>query len=155
MILRTRAARITGVCMGLSLIAIAAETKISKSQLPAAVQKTAEEQSQGASVNGYSKDKEDGRLEYEVQMTSNGHSKDVTIAPDGQLLEIEEEVAVDSLPVVVKSGLQAKAGNGQITKVESLKKHGTLVAYEAQVRKANKHSEVQVGPNGEKLAHEE
>jgi uncharacterized membrane protein YkoI len=155
MSLKARAACITCVCMGFSLIAIAAETKIRRSDLPAAVQKTAEEQSQGASVSGYSKDKEDGKLEYEVQMTSNGHSKDVTIAPDGQLMEIEEQVTLDSLPAAVRSGLQAKAGKGQITKIESLTKHGTLVAYEAQVQKTNKHSEIQVGPNGEKLAHEE
>ena len=155
MSLRTRAACITCVCMGLTLIATAAETKINKADLPAAVQKTADEQSQGASVRGYSKDKEDGKLEYEVQMTSNGHSKDVTIAPDGQLMEIEEEVTLESLPAAARSGLQAKAGKGQITKIESLTKHGTLVAYEAQVQKASKHSEIQVGPNGETLAHEE
>jgi len=152
---RTRAAALTCACMVLSLIATAAETKISKSDLPAAVQKTAEEQSKGASVRGYSKDKEDGKLEYEVQMTSDGHSKDVTIAPDGQLMEIEEEVALESLPTAARSGLEAKAGKGQITKVESLTKHGALVAYEAQVQTAKKHSEIQVGPNGETLAHEE
>lgn len=155
MSLRARAACITCVCMGLTLIATAAETKISKLDLPPAVQKAADEQSQGATVRGYSKDKEDGKLEYEVQMTSNGHSKDVTIAPDGQLMEIEEEVALESLPEAAKSGLQAKAGRGQITKVESLTKHGALVAYEAQIQTGKKHSEIQVGPNGEKLAHEE
>lgn len=151
----TRAACMASVCMGMSLIATAADTKINKSDLPPAVQKTAEKQSQGSTVRGYSKDKEDGKLEYEVQMTSNGHSKDVTIAPDGQLMEIEEEVTLESLPGAAKSGLQAKAGRGQIIKVESLTKHGALVAYEAQIQTGKKHSEIQVGPNGEKLAHEE
>jgi hypothetical protein len=155
MSLRRRAVCLTCVCTGLSLIAAAAETKINKSDLPAAVQRTAEEQSQGATVRGYSKDREDGKLEYEVQMTSDGHSKDVTIAPNGQLMEIEEEVSLDALPAAAKSGLQARAGKGQITKVESLTKHGALVAYEAQVQTGKKHSEIQVGPGGEKLAHEE
>ena len=155
MSLRRRAVCLTCACTSLSLIAAAAETKINKSDLPAAVQRTAEEQSQGATVRGYAKDREDGKLEYEVQMTSDGHSKDVTIAPNGQLMEIEEEVSLDSLPAAAKSGLQARAGKGQITKVESLTKHGALVAYEAQVQTAKKHSEIQVGPSGEKLAHEE
>jgi hypothetical protein len=39
--------------------------------------------------------------------------------------------------------------------VESLTKHGTLVAYEAQVLNKGKKSEIQVGPDGKPLAHEE
>jgi hypothetical protein len=144
------------LCLGLTAIAGAAEKKVQKADLPAAVQKTADEQSEGSAVRGYATDKEDGKLEYEVQMTSNGHSKDVTIAPDGQLMEVEEEVALDALPAEVRAALQAKAGKGQIAKVESLTKHGSVVAYEAQVQKpGGKHSEIQVGPHGEKLNHEE
>ena len=154
----TLTSRFVGVlCAGLAFTAIAgaAEKQIKKADLPAAVQKTADEQSQGSTVRGYSKDREDGKLEYEVQMTSNGHSKDVTIAPDGQLMEVEEEVALDSLPSPVQAALQSKAAKGKIAKVESLTKHGSLVAYEAQVEHGGKHSEVQVGPKGETLKHEE
>ncbi len=55
----------------------------------------------------------------------------------------------------MKEGLQAKAGKGKITKVESITKHDTLVAYEAQVVTAGKTSEVQVGPDGKPQDHEE
>ncbi len=133
----------------------AAEKKIARNQLPAAVQKTAEAQSAGATIHGYSQDREDGKLEYEVEMTFQGHSKDVTIAPDGDLLEVEEQVALDQLPTSVQTALLAKAGKGSITKVESIMKHGALVAYEAQVATGAKHSEIQVGPAGQKLVHEE
>ncbi len=133
----------------------AAESKITKSDLPPAVRKTAEQQSVGSTVVGYSKDRENGKLEYEVQTISNGHSKDVTIAPDGQLMEVEEQVMMSSLPADVQAGLQNKAGKGKITKIESITKHGALVAYEAQVSTAGKHSEVQVGPDGKPLNHEE
>ena len=133
----------------------AAEKKISKDALPAAVQQTAAAQSAGANITAYSQDREDGKLEYEVEMTVAGHSKDVTIAPDGQLLEVEEQVELSTLAASVQAGLHKKAGQGVITKVESLTKHGTLVAYEAQVRKGARHFEVQVGPQGQTLAHEE
>ncbi len=133
----------------------AAEKKIDKGQLPPAVQKTADAQSAGASVHGYSQDREDGKLEYEVEMTFQGHSKDVTIAPDGALLEVEEQVALDQLPASVQAALHAKAGKGSITKVESITKHGVLVAYEAQVATGARHSEIQVGPAGQTLQHEE
>jgi hypothetical protein len=154
--MKQRSLCVVCLCLSLSGVAIAAEKKVQKSDLPSAVQKTAEEQSQGSDVRGYARDKEDGKLEYEIQMTSNGHSKDVTIAPDGQLMEVEEEVALDALTADVRTALQKKAGKGQITKIESLTKHGSVVAYEAQVQKTSgKHSEIQVGPHGEGLNHEE
>ncbi len=90
---------------------------LKKSDLPAAVRKTADEQSKGATVRGYASEVEDGKLQYELQLTVGGHSKDA--------------------------------------KVESLTKSGKLVAYEAQVLTGKKHSEVQVGPDGQPLAHPE
>lgn len=135
--------------------AAAQEKRLKRSDLPAAVQKAADEQTRGATVRGYSSETENGQLEYEVAMTVNGRSRDVSFAADGSVLEIEQEVLVDSLPAAVRSALVQKAGAGRITKVESLTKHGTLVAYEAQVRTGTKRSEVQVGPDGQPLAHEE
>jgi hypothetical protein len=75
----------------------------------------------------------------------------------GEIIEIEEEVAFDSLPAEVRmrSGLKAKAANGKLGKVESLTKQGKIVAYEAQVLNNDKMSEIQVGPDGKPLDHEE
>jgi hypothetical protein len=142
-------------CICLAAHASAAEKSISKNELPAAVKRTVDEQAKGAAVRGYSKDSEDGKVEYEVEMLVNGHTKDVTIAPDGRLLEIEEEVSQNSLSTQVRSGLATQAGKGKITKVEALTKDGKIVAYEARVLLAGKHSEVQVDPDGGRLAHEE
>jgi hypothetical protein len=133
--------------------AAAQEKRLQRSDLPPAVQKTADEQSRGATVRGYASETAGGKLEYEVQLTVNGHSRDVSIAPDGSVLEVEEEVAQAALPAAVREGLQKLAGAGTITRVESLTKKGALVAYEAQVRTGTKRSEVQVGPDGRPLAH--
>jgi hypothetical protein len=127
------------------------EQKLTRSDLSAAVRKTADEQVKGATVRGYSKDTENGQLEYEGQLVTNGHSKNITIAPGGRLLEIEEQVQFESLPGGVASRLKARAGKGKITKVESLTKDGRLVAYEAQVSTAGKRSEIQVGADGSDL----
>jgi hypothetical protein len=131
------------------------EKHIKRSDLPPAVQKTADEQSKGATVRGYAKEMEKGKMEYEVETIVNGHTRDVSMDPDGRILEIEEEVALDTLAPTVREGLQKKAGKGTITKVETITKHDTLVAYEAQVRTAGKRSEVQVGPDGKPLGHQE
>ena len=131
------------------------EKKIPRADLPPAVEKTVVTQSQGATIKGFSQEKENGEIHYEAEMTVNGHSKDVTIDANGAVVEIEEQVALDSLPSIVKDGLQAKAGAGKILKVESLTKHDKLVAYEAKVQTDGKKKEIQVGPDGQPLAHEE
>lgn len=143
--------------IGLSLLPLSygAEKKTSQSELPAAVQRTAQEQSRGATIKGYSKDSENGHLEYEIEMTVDGHSKDVSIAPDGRVLEVEEQVQLNSLPANVQQALKTKAGKGEITKVESIVKRGKLVAYEAQVKADGGHREIQVSPVGNTLSHEE
>jgi hypothetical protein len=135
--------------------ASAQEKKIKRSDLPPAVEKTVAAQSAGATIKGFSTEKENGQTLYEAEMTVNGHTKDISMTADGSIVEIEEQVAMDSLSADVKAGLQAKAGKGKILKVESLTKKGKLVAYEARVDTDGKKSEVQVGPDGKPLDHEE
>ena len=133
----------------------AQEKKLQRSELPPAVQKTVDEQSKGATVKGFSTEVEDGKKIYEVQLTVNGHGKDVSMDAQGHVLEIEEETSLESLPAAVRDGLTKAAGKGTIRKVESLTTNGKLVAYEAAVKTGTKNSEVQVGPDGKKLAHPE
>ena len=135
--------------------ASAQEKKIKRSDLPPAVEKTVAVQSAGATIRGFSTEKENGQTLYEAELTVNGHSKDISMTADGSIVEIEEQVSLDSLPAEVKAGLQAKAGNGKILRVESLTKKDKLVAYEAKVETNGKKTEIQVGPNGKPLDHEE
>lgn len=131
------------------------EKKITHDQLPAAVQKAVDEQSKGATIRGFNLEIEHGQTFYEAKMTTNGQGKDVLFDANGNVVEVETEVAFDSLPAAVQSGLQAKAGAGKLGKVESLTKHGSLVAYEAMVTTNGKKSEIQVAPDGKPLDHEE
>ena len=85
----------------------------------------------------------------------NGHSKDVLMDEGGAVVEVEEQIPTESLSPAVRDGLQAKAGNSKLVKVETLTKKGKLVAYEARVLTNGKKSEVQVGPDGKALDHEE
>ena len=131
------------------------EKKIKRSDLPPAVEKAVAAQSQGATIRGFSEEKEHGQTFFEAEFVVNGHSKDVLIDANGQIVEVEEQVVVDSLSPAVRDGLQAKVANGKLVKVESLTKHRKLVAYEAQVVTDGKRSEVQIGPDGRPLDHEE
>jgi hypothetical protein len=131
------------------------EKKIKRSQLPAAVEKTVVEQSKGATIRGFSAEEENGRTAYEAEMLINGHTKDVLMDANGAVIEVEEELDLQTVPAEVRAGLQARAGKGKITKTESITKKSKLVAYEAHVVTDGKKSEVQVGPDGKPLDHEE
>lgn len=143
------------ITASLVTIAFAQETKIQRSDLPAAVEKAVAAESANATIKGFSREKENGQIYYEAEMTVDGHSKDVLFDKTGNIAEVEEQVAFDMLPSPVKEGLQTKAGQGKILRVESITKQDKLVAYEAVVQKSGKKSEIQVGPDGKPLDHEE
>jgi hypothetical protein len=133
----------------------AQEKKVKREELPAAVEKTVAEQAKGAAIRGFSREIERGKTYYEVELTVNGHGKDVSMDENGTIVEVEEVVPLNSLSAPVRAGLEKAAGAGRITKVESLTMGGKLVAYEAVVRTGGKRSEIQVGPDGKRLAHPE
>lgn len=141
--------------LAVAAVLSAEEKKIKRSDLPPVVEQTVAAQSSGATIRGFSQEKENGQTYYEAEMMVDGHSKDVLIDAKGAVVEVEEEVAIDALPAAVKAGLIAKASAGKILKVESIKKHDKLVAYEAQINTNGKRSEVQVDPNGKPLDQEE
>ncbi len=133
----------------------AQEKKLKREQLPPAVEKTVAEQSKGATIVGFSTEVEHGKRLYEVELKVDGRGKDISMDKNGNIVEIEEEVPMDSLPDSVKEGLKKAARAGTIAKIESLTKNGKLVAYEAIVKTGTKRSEIRVGPDGQKLAHPE
>jgi hypothetical protein len=146
---------LTASVLALTVCAVAKEKKVDRAALPPAVEKTVQAHSQDATIKGFTTEVENGKRVYEAEMMVNGHSRDIEIAPDGSLNEVEEEVAFDSIPANVQAILTAKAKGAKITKVESLTKQDKLVAYEAATLKGSKRGEIQVGPHGQKLLHEE
>ena len=148
-----RTALTAAFVVGLPTTAVhAQERKLTRAQLPPAVEKTVAAESQGATIKGFATEIEKGKRLYEAELEINGRSKDISMDRNGNIVEVEEEVTMDSLPAAVQDALKKRAGAGTIGKTESLTKNGKLVAYEAQVKTGAKRSEIQVGPNGEKLA---
>jgi hypothetical protein len=147
--------RVTALVSMVALFSLAeaSEKKITRAQLPPAVAKTLDEHSRGATVKGLSAETSEGKTVFEAELSVDGHATDILIDGQGNIIELEEEVAFASLPPAVKDGLTRAAGKGTLEKVESLTKKGTLVAYEAVVRDGTRTREVQVGPDGKKLAH--
>ena len=148
---------VSALLIGMATVSIAQaqERKLKREQLPPAVEKTVAAESQGATIKGFATEVEKGKRLYEVELVIEGRSKDISMDKNGNIVEVEAAVTMDSLPAAVQQGLKKSAGAGTIGKIESLTKGGKLVAYEAHVTRGAKRSEIQVGPNGEKLAHPE
>ena len=142
---------LTALLLAASMANAQEEKKVRRNQLPAAVEKTVAAESQGATIKGFSREVEKGKTYYEAELSINGHGKDILMDTKGNIVEVEEQVDLATLPQAVQDALNKAAGTGTIEMVESLTKNGKLVAYEGHVKRGNKRSEIQVGPNGEKL----
>jgi uncharacterized membrane protein YkoI len=129
-----------------------AEKKVKRADLPPAVQTAVDSVSKGATVVGFAKEVENGKTLYEVEMKENGVGKDVTLDENGKTVSIEQETQFDSLPDAVKTGLTKAAGNGKISKVETVTEGG-VVKYEAAL-KGGRYKEITVDTSGKLVAHE-
>jgi hypothetical protein len=131
----------------LAVPALAAEKPVKMKDLPTAVQKTVQEQTQNAQLKGLSKEVEGGKTFYEAETMVNGKSRDLLIDPTGAVVEVEEATTLDVIPAPAKAAIEKYAKNGKILKVESVTK-GSTVSYEATVSKGGKKSEVAVAADG-------
>jgi len=141
----------------LSLFVVSAmlmgETKVKLESLPAAVQAAVKEQTKNATLVGLSRETEQGRTQYEVETSVNGKSRDVTLDKTGAVIEVEEQVEIDTLPAAAKAAIEKKAAAGRITKVEKLTA-GSAISYEAAITtKAGK--KTRFGVNGDGTPHKD
>jgi len=139
------------VILWLVLAAIAAqagERSIPREKLPAAVQKTVEEQSRNATIVGFARETEGGKTYYEAELKVNGRTKDVLMDPEGKVVTIEEEIPIDSVPAPVKSGFEKRAAGRKIVLVESITTDQGIIAYEAHIKSFLRTIEVKLSPDG-------
>jgi uncharacterized membrane protein YkoI len=132
---------------------LAAEKKVKLESLPPAVQLAVKEQTKDSTLVGVSTEKEKGKTMYEVETKVNGKSRDLVLDGTGAVMEVEEEVDLDSIPAAAKAAIQKRAGSGTITKVEKLTA-GSTVSYEAAIQtKAGR--KIEVGVNADGTPHKE
>ncbi len=128
-------------------LAMAAKS-LAVNDLPAAVQKTIQEQVKGAEIKNISKETEKGVTQYEVETIVNGKQRDFNVDTKGGLVEVEEETSIDSIPAAAKAAILKKVADGKLGMVETVTK-GSVTMYEAAyTTKAGKKHEVLVKPDG-------
>ena len=121
---------------GLSFVAFAAETKVKMQDLPAAVQNAVKEQTKDATLVGLNKETENGQTVFEVETKVNGRTRDLLLDKTGAVIEVEEEVDLNSIPAAAKEAIQKQAAGARwVTSVCTgawlLAKAGLLDGYRA------------------------
>ena len=135
--------------LALSSSAYAAEHSVPCNTLPEAVQQHSKSLLEpGTTVKGCVKDVSDGKTTYEMELRTPKGSKDVTFNPQGDLLEIEQQVDPATLPPPVAAAFAKAATGGKLGKVESLTRQGKLISYESRIERGGKHREVAFSPDG-------
>jgi hypothetical protein len=137
------------IAFSTSMIATAyAESHVPCNTLPAVVLQHAKLEAGDATVRGCVKDRENGKLTYEVETLKDGKSKDITLDVSGTVLEVEQEVAVSSLPPAVSDAIAKAAHSGKIGKVESVTREGAIASYETTITSDGQRREVAFSPQG-------
>jgi uncharacterized membrane protein YkoI len=132
----------------LAFVAAAADKKLQLKDLEPPVQKTVEEQAKGAEVTNIAKETEKGVTQYEVETMVNGKHRDFNVDTKGNLLVVEEETSLDSIPAAAKAAIQKKAAGATLGMVETLKKGSTTFYEAAYTTKGGKKHEVMVNADG-------
>ena len=130
------------------------EEALSMSQLPAAAQKTIKAQVSQEDIQKITKEDEDGKAAFEVKVVKGDKKSEVTVAADGTLLSVEEEVALSDVPEAARKTLVDQIAGGKTGKIEKVTENGKTV-YETIIKKGDKRSEIQVDPAGKVVATED
>ena len=139
---------ISGLALGLliSVAGLADEKKINESKLPPAVQKTAAEHSSGATVSGYTSDKVDGNMVYQMDLVVDGKTRAIVMDANGNVTAVEQEVAWNDLPEDIQKTFTTASQKGKLGAVSTVSTDGAIVAYEAYLFIKGERSRVRVKP---------
>jgi hypothetical protein len=135
--------------LAITSCAYAAEHSVPCSTLPDAVQQRSKSLLEpGTTVHGCVKDVSAGKTAYEMELLTPHGSKDVTFSPQGDVVEIEQQVDPATLPPPVAAAFAKASSGGKLGKVESLTRQGQLIAYESTIVRAGRHRELAFRPDG-------
>ncbi len=141
------------IAMAVSLLAIAAaaqEKKITAKDVPAAVISAFKTAYPNATIRGYAREKENGKVFYEIESREGTTTRDVLYNPEGTVAEIEESIAATDLPVEVQQALKEKFPKAVVTKAEKTTA-GDKVSYEIVARQGKKRVTIEFDSSGKVL----
>jgi len=128
----------------------AAEQKIACDTVPAPVRAGFEKAFASAAMKDCAKEVEKGKTTYEIISTEGETSRHVRLHADGRIMEVEEPVAIGSVPEPARQAVSKKYPKGEIALVEKVTREGQ-VSYEFQVKQGKKSMQMAVDENGKQV----
>ena len=101
-----------GVVSLLTFSVSAQEVRLRKKQVPRAVIAAFQSAYPHATIKGYSRERENGKIYYEVESVEGQTTRDVLYNADGTVAEIEESIATGDLPAAAGEALRAVSESG-------------------------------------------
>jgi Putative beta-lactamase-inhibitor-like, PepSY-like len=146
------------VFAGLAVFVLAAaaradEEKVPLDKVPKAVLDGVKARFPDAKLVSAEKEKERDKTVYEIAITNKDQKIEVTLTPDGKIVEIENQIAAKDMPKVVTEALEAKYPQATYKMIEEVIKvkdgEEKLEYYEVLLVTAEKKKlEVSVSPKG-------
>jgi hypothetical protein len=135
--------------LGLAMESWADEQKIALDKVPAKVMAGAKQKFPKAKFLGASSERENGQMQYEIELLNGEQHIDITLLEDGSIDSIEAVIAAGDLPKAVKAAIDAKYANSSIEKAEEITKKDQIDSYEViLVTRDKKKFEVVLKPDG-------
>ena len=145
--------RVTLIAIGLfltSLCASAQESKVREKDVPQAVIAAFKSAYPNATVRGYAKEKENGKLFYEIESKDGATMRDLLYNPDGTVAEIEETVAATDLPTAAQQVIQVKYQKAVVSRAEKVTR-GDKIEYEVSARRGKQRISLAFDADGKVL----
>ena len=127
------------------------ERKVAEKEVPKAALEALKKQAAGAPLTQIEEEKEHGTTFYEGQWKGEHGRVEALVTSSGDLVEIEEEIASDRLPVSVIAAAQKLAGADAKMKWEKK----TQILYEVKFKKGESYHELLLTPDGRVVEHED
>ena len=96
----------------------AAQAADPAAKLPAPILAAFKKSYPNATIKNVAKETEDGKTVWEVESVDNNLTRDIVYNPDGTIVDMEEQIAIASLPAAVTDFVKAKYPKATITLAE-------------------------------------
>jgi hypothetical protein len=106
------------VLIGAHASLVFAADDVSLSEVPQAVRAVIERETKGLEIDEVERDKDDGKIVYEVDAENDDREIKLKVAEDGTLLEKEEELDTKDLPAAILNAVKKMLGDVDFEDVE-------------------------------------
>jgi uncharacterized membrane protein YkoI len=126
--------------------------KIAPDKLPKKIMDTVKARLPGAEVTSAEKEKEDGKIVYDLELKHESRKYEMDILEDGTLVEIEKEIAAKDVPEKVTKAIKEKYPTATVKEVMEVNKvtgkEEKPMHYEVTIETGGKSKEVIVSLDG-------